>query len=129
VKLLLCARKGKRGAGRLCSQREKESGEFTDEGEAVTKVERRWVGRRSSVIGAQLLRASRTRTCGMVGLLSARRNIREEERERRGSSSPATSFPGGGDGDSGAAGCMRCSGACVGAKQVQKERAEARARP
>jgi hypothetical protein len=55
--------------------------------------------RRSGVIGAQLLRVPRTRTCGMVGSVSAERNIREEERERRGSSSPATSFPGGGGGD------------------------------
>jgi hypothetical protein len=39
----------------------------------------------------------------MVGLVNAGRNTREEERERRGSPSPATSFPGGGElGGSGA---------------------------
>jgi hypothetical protein len=53
--------------------------------------------------------------------VSAGRNIREEERERRGSPSPSTSFPSGGGGDKAAAlGCMQCSGGCVGAKQVQR---------
>jgi hypothetical protein len=33
----------------------------------------------------------------MVGSVNAGRNTREEERERRGSPSPATSFPGGGE--------------------------------
>jgi hypothetical protein len=47
------------------------------------------------VIGAQLLRASRARTCSMAGSVNAGRNTREEERERRGSPSPATSFPDG----------------------------------
>jgi hypothetical protein len=49
------------------------------------------------VIGAQLLRASMARTCGMVGSVNAGRNTKEEQRERRGSPSPATSFPGGGE--------------------------------
>jgi hypothetical protein len=49
------------------------------------------------VIRAQLLRASRARTCGMVGSVNAGRNTREEERERRGSPSPAMSFPSGGE--------------------------------
>jgi hypothetical protein len=51
------------------------------------------------VIGAQLMRASRARTCGMVGSVNAGGNTREEERERRGSPSPATSFPDGDGGD------------------------------
>jgi hypothetical protein len=50
------------------------------------------------MIGAQLLRESRARTCGMVGSVNTGRNTREEERERRGSPSPTTSFPGGGGG-------------------------------
>jgi hypothetical protein len=49
------------------------------------------------VIGAQLLKASRARTCGMVGSVNAGRNTREKERERRGSPSPAMSFPGSGE--------------------------------
>jgi hypothetical protein len=51
------------------------------------------------MIGAPLLRASRARTCGMVSLVNARGNTREEERERRGSPSPAMSFPVGDGGD------------------------------
>jgi hypothetical protein len=35
VELLLCARKGKKRAGRFFSPREVESGELTDEGEAA----------------------------------------------------------------------------------------------
>jgi hypothetical protein len=62
------------------------------------------VGRHCGVIGAQLLRASRARTCGMVGSVNTGGNTREEERERRGSPSPATSFPSGDGGDSGSAG-------------------------
>jgi hypothetical protein len=49
------------------------------------------------MIGAQLLRVSRARTCGMVGSVNSGRNTREEERERRGSPSLVTSFPGGGE--------------------------------
>jgi hypothetical protein len=45
---------------------------------------RRQVGWRSGVTGAQLLRAPRTWTCGKESSAGARRNTREEERERRG---------------------------------------------
>jgi hypothetical protein len=43
------------------------------------------------VVGARLLKAPGTKTCGMVGSMRAGRSIREKERERRGGPLPATS--------------------------------------
>jgi hypothetical protein len=69
---------------------------------------------------AQLLRALRARTCGMVGSVNAGRNTREEERKTRGSPSPATSFPGGSELGAAALCEGGASSARVGVLRVQR---------
>jgi hypothetical protein len=56
----------------------------------------------------------------MVDLVNAGRNTREGERERRGSPSPATSFPGGGELGAAALCEGGASSACVGVLRVQR---------